>query len=162
MWGGISANGFSIVLFHARKKLSADEWGAALAVGQLRRSLASINPARPRGPWTILCDGERFLHSAASILAYRKQKISIWKVPPRSPDLNPVEQFWSWLRRHLPKLDLADARAKRTSLDKAKYKKRVRSVCCSTKAKAVATNIVNSFRKTCAEVVRVKGAAVYG
>ena len=92
-------------------------------------------------------------------MAYRKQKISIWKVPPHSLDLSPVEQFWSWLRRHSLKLDLADARAKKTSLDKAKYRKRVLAVCCSTKA---AVNIVKRFRKTCAEVVRVKGAAVRG
>ena len=79
------------------------------------------------GSWTVLCDGERFLHSPGNAEAYRKQKISMWKVPPLSPDLNPVEQFWSWLRRHLLALDLNDAKDRRTSLDKAAYKKRVRA-----------------------------------
>ena len=59
-------------------------------------------------------------------------------------------------------LDLADARANKRSLDKAAYRRRVRAVCCSAKAKAVAANIAKNFRKTCAEVVRVKGAAVRG
>ena len=101
------------------------------------------------------------MHSPASMAAYRKQKIVIWKVPPRSPDLNPVEQFWSWLRRHLLKLDLADARAKKRSLDKAAYRRRVQAVCSSARANAVAASIAKRFRKTCEEVVRVKGAAVH-
>ena len=101
------------------------------------------------------------MHSPASMAAYRKQKIVIWKVPPRSPDLNPVEQFWNWLRRHLLKLDLADARAKKRSLDKAAYRRRVQAVCSSARANAVAASIAKRFRKTCEEVVRVKGAAVH-
>ena len=38
-----------------------------------------------------------------------------------------------------------------------------RTICVNIAFRgAVATNIVNNFRKTCAEVVRVKGAGVYG
>ena len=106
--------------------------------------------------------GERFLHAKRISAAYRKQKIKLWKVPARSPDLNPVEKFWSWLRRHLLTLDLKDAKANKRSLDKAAYRRRVRKICSSSKANAVASNIAKSFRKTCAEVVRVKGAATRG
>ena len=74
--------------------------------------------------------------------------------------MNPIELFWSWLHRKLLALDLKDAIAKRGSLDKRAYKRRVRAICSSARAKAVASNIARSFRKTCAEVVRVRGAAV--
>ena len=80
-------------------------------------------------------------------------------MPPKSPDLNPVEKFWAFLRRRLRMRDLADLKAKRKPLSKTAYKARVRVVCSAAKAQQVAKNCSRSLRKTCLEVIAKHGAA---
>ena len=84
------------------------------------------------------------------------------KVPPRSPDLNPVENFWSWLRRELVALDLKDLKSRRPAIGKAAFKQRVRNLCRTQRAQVVAQNVAKSWRKTCEAVVASRGAAVKG
>ena len=93
---------------------------------------------------------------------YRKAGISLLHVPPKSPDLNPVEKFWSWLRRYLRAMDLKDAVAKRPVLGKTAYRERVRRVLQTAKARKCAANTFASFRKTCREVIKKKGRATRG
>jgi len=162
MWGGVSADGFAKVLFTAKKRADTEEWVKAVEDGRLTAALQAINPQRPDGPWTILCDGEHFLHAKASKAAHRKVKVSMWKIPPRSPDLNPVEQYWSWLRRKLRALDLQDLKQKRSTPGKTAYKQRVTSVLASAASQRAAANIAKSFKKTCKKIVEAKGAGVKG
>ena len=61
-------------------------------------------------------------------------KMSLWRVPPKSPDLNPVEKFWGWLRRELLIRDLADLKARRAVLGPSAYKARVTAIMKSKKA----------------------------
>ena len=79
-------------------------------------------------------------------------------MPARSPDLNVIEKFWSWLRRELRKRDLNDLVKTRPPLGKMAYRQRILAVCRLPKAKAVAANYFKSFRKVCQEVVLKKGA----
>ena len=81
---------------------------------------------------------------------------------PGSPDLNPVERFWAWLRTALRQLDLQDAVAKRPVLGKAAYKERIKRICKSKRAQRVAVNIAGGLKKVCLEVVANKGAASRG
>ena len=162
LWGGVSAGGFAIVLFHQSKKLSTQEWVQVVAVGKLSTAITSLSPVKPAGPWWVLCDNERFLTAKKTQAAYRDAGVNLWQVPPRSPDLNPVERFWSWLRRKLRAMDLKDAVAKRQVLGKMAYKKRVRSVCSSQQAQRVAKACTRGLKKVCREVVRNKGAATRG
>jgi len=53
----------------------------------------------------VLCDNESFLEHDTSIKAYRKPRILLLHIPPKSPDLNPVEKFWGWVRKRLHKMD---------------------------------------------------------
>ena len=80
-------------------------------------------------------------------------------IPPRSPDLNPVERFWGWLKKKLKLMDLADAMKKRPVLGKTAYKVRVRNILKTKKAQTMAATYAKSFRKACKEVVKKKGAA---
>ena len=91
--------------------------------------------------------------------AYRSERIQLWVVAPKSPDLNPVELFWSWLRNKLRLMDLADLRAKRRALGKTAYVQRVKVVIRSQKAQAVAEKCALNFRKTCKQIVARGGAA---
>jgi hypothetical protein len=162
MWGGISAHGFAPIVFHTAKKLRTAEWIDAVEGGALQSALASLNPDRRRGPWTVLCDNESFLSTPRSRQAHERARAHMWHIPPRSPDLNPIEKYWAWLRKALLARDLSDAVAKRPVLDKAAYSQRVRAVCRSQRAQAVAAACAKSLRKTCAEVIRNKGAATRG
>ncbi len=119
-------------------------------------------PVCRSGPWHVLCDNESLLRASKCKAEYAKCRVVLWAMPASSPDLNPVDQIWAWLWRHFRALDLAALQKKRKSLGKAAYQERVRSVCRSQKAQRVAAACARSFRKTCLEVVRKKGAASRG
>ena len=157
MWGGISSGGVAIVTFHKRKKINTTEWVKAVEGGRLKTAITSLAPAGGPGPWKFLCDGEPFLHTKASKTAYASENLQVWQVPPSSPDLNPVEKFWGWLRRQLRSKDLADLSNRRPVLSKDQYKARVRAICSSSKAKLVAKKFTSDLRNVCKEVVAKKG-----
>ena len=52
----------------------------------------------------------------------------LWGVPAKSPDLNPIEMFWGWVRRQLRLKDLEDTREKRPVLGNTAYKIRVKNL----------------------------------
>ena len=151
-----------VVLFHRTKKCSVEEWAKAVRQGKLTQAIRALGPARPRGPWHVLCDNEHFLSSEACQAEHRRASVSLWRIPPHSPDLNPVERFWSWLRRKLRAMDLNDAVACRPALGKQAYVARVRRVLKTKKAQTVAANVAKGLRNTCRAVLAAKGAAVKG
>ena len=159
LWGGLSHDGFAPVLWHPNKKTNKEEWSKAVREGQVHEALRFLNPKNRKGPWTILCDGDSFLRAKVSMAAYRAKKITLWAVPPKSPDLNPVELFWGWLRRKLRHMDLADLHQKRRPLGKTAYTMRVKGVIKSQKAQTVAKNFAGRLRKACKQVVKRRGAA---
>jgi len=158
LWGGLSEDGFAPVLWHANKKTTQDEWAGAVRDGKVTDALRLLNPAKKAGPWTILCDNESFLRAKQSMAAYAFRKINLWDVPPKSPDLNPIEMFWGWIRKKLRHMDLADLRMKRRPLGKAAYTARVKGVMRSQKAQTVAKSYAARLRKTCKQVVDRGGA----
>ena len=89
-----------------------------------------------------------------------KHAFQFWRLPARSPDLNPVEQFWAYLRKHLRAMDLKDATAKKPTLGKMAYTARIRAVMKSKKAQDMASRCALGLKKTCRLVVKNKGAAV--
>ena len=128
--------------------------------GKLTKAIRSLDPVKPHGPWRVLCDNERFLD--ASHVAHRRAKVKLWHVPAKSPDLNPVEKLWAWLRAKLRSMDLKDARSKRPCLTKKQYRVRVRQVCATQRAQQVARNLARGYRKVCNEVVLKRGARARG
>ena len=162
MWGGIGVGGFGLVLYHKFRKVNTDEWVKAVNAGKLTSACRATQAGDSDGPWRVLCDNESFLKTPDSKAAMRRARVSLWHIPPRSPDLNPVEKFWSHLRRWLRALDLADVTAGRPPVMKSALKERVRRVLRSAKAKTTARNTVRSLRKTCQEVLRKGGAATRG
>ena len=162
LWGGVSEGGCAIVTFHENRKITTEEWVAAVNSGKLRNALCALWPTRPTGPWQILCDNERFLRASASRAAYGRHNVTLWDIPKWSPDLNPVEKFWGWLRKQLRRLDLADMKAKRPVLTVPQYRSRVRGVMRTQKAQQVARSCTQGLRKVCREVVRKNGARTRG
>ena len=162
LWGGVSMGGFAPILFHRCKKLCSADWVEALKEKVLTDAIKSLSPVRRSGPWHVICDNESFLSARVCQDIYRKQRVVLWKIPARSPDLNPVEKFWHWLRKELRRRDLADLVNKRPVLGKIAYKTRIRAVIRSAKAQRVAKNYAAGLRKVCKEVVEKKGAMARG
>ena len=93
---------------------------------------------------------------------YQDYKVVVWKIPAKSPDLNPIERFWSWLRKELRTFDMADLKAGRPVPPKVAYLQRVRNILRSARSQAHAAACANSLRKVCKEVVLKKGAGSRG
>ena len=75
MWGGISLDGASPVLFHERKKVTKGEWAGVVRDGSFAAALKAINPSSPCGPWSVLCDNERFLDADVCQAAHKQANI---------------------------------------------------------------------------------------
>ena len=157
LWGGLSEDGFEPVLWHPKKKTNHAEWSAAVREGKLSGALRKLNPRQKSGPWTILCDNESFLRHKSCLQAYAKKRILVWGVPPKSPDLNPIEMFWGWVRRQLRLMDLKDMRMKRKTLGKTACVQRVKTLFRSAKAQNVAKKYAKKFRSTCQAILKNKG-----
>ena len=162
LWGGIAEGGFAVVLFHDERKIKAEDWAHAVKEKTLLRALKAVNPGKIRGPWKILCDNETFLRARVCNAAYARCDISLWKLPPRSPDLNPVERFWGWIRKRMRAMDLDDLIAKRPPLNKRGFKFRLLRLVRTQKAKRVAASFARSLKSTASRVVLSGGAAVRG
>ena len=75
-----------------------------------------------------------------------------------SPDLNPIEKFWSWLGKELRRRDLKDLCEGRPVLGKIAYRLRVKAVLRSPKSQQVASRCAGTLKKVCKAVVAKKGA----
>jgi transposase len=159
LWGGVSSGGFGLVLQHENRKVTAEEWAAAVDKGNLVKALRTANPGRKRGPWKILCDNESFLRAAASKAAHQRCKVELWKLPAKSPDLNPIEKYWAWLRKEMKAKDLEDLVAKRPAVAKMAYKARLLCLIKTQRSNEVAANIMLNLRKAAAEVKKNGGGA---
>ncbi|CAE7257144.1 unnamed protein product [Symbiodinium sp. CCMP2592] len=104
-----------------------------------------------------LCDNESFLHTVSSKRTMAAEGITVWPVPASSPDLNPVERFWAWLRKRIHHLDREDLRQKRPPIGMLAFKARVRAILSSRRAQSVAARIAGGLKKTCKEVIAKKG-----
>ena len=146
------------MMFHRKHKFNTEEWVAGVKRGRLTGAIRSLNPVKEHGPWFVLCDNEAFLRTRDSAAAHATANVILCSVPPRSPDLNPIEKFWAWLRNRLRQRDLEDLQAGRPALGKNAVKDRVRAICRSQHARRVAAACALGLRKVCLEVIAKKGA----
>ena len=159
LWGGVSAGGFAVVLWHEGKKVTAEEWAAAVKAGKLTAAVRKLKPTKPNGPWFVLADNESFPRAPASRREHEKANATLWDIPPKSPDLNPVELFWAWTRAALARMDLRDLQQNKAAITKNNFKVRVQSLFRTKKAQRVAASCARNLRKVCQEVQKVGGAA---
>ena len=104
------------------------------------------------------------MKGALSKEAHKKAKVTLWRVPPRSPDLNPVEKYWPWLKKKLRKMDLEDCVKGKPVLTKRACIARVRRVVESKQSHKVARNYALGLRNVCKQVSSkdVNGGATRG
>ena len=112
------------------------------------KAIKDLDPVKKVGPWHVLSDNESFLRAKVCGDAHKAAKVKLWRIPNKSPDCNPVEKFWAWLRKKLRAMDLRDAVAKRPVLGKTAYKVRVRNVCRTRAAQKVAASCAKSLRRS--------------
>ena len=88
-----------------------------------------------------------------SYAAYEKAKSSPFLIPPRSPDLNPIETFFHQMSRKLSKQAIEEVITHET---KEEFKERVMNTMLSFPADKI-TKIIDTMPKRINEVVRLKG-----
>ena len=162
LWGGLGPGGFATVLWHDERKTDSEEWSAMVRAGELTEALKAVNPGKRTGPWEVLCDNESFLDHDDSVRAYRRPRIALLHIPPKSPDLNPVEKFWGWVRKQVHIMDLADLRAGRPVPSKKDYQLRLKRLLRSQRAQQVARNFYGNLVTVSKRIVKRKGHAVKG
>ena len=81
----------------------------------------------------------------------------MWKIPPSSPDLNPVEKMWAWVRKQIVRMDLHDLRAGKPAVSRTGLKQRLQRLLKTQKAQATAGKIALGLKKVCREVSRSGG-----
>ena len=163
LWAGIGKDGVAAIHWHDERKTNGVDWAQIGNADQLNVSLQKTNRGRHRGAWKVLCVNESCLRAPPCLKAYRKYRVKLLKLPAKSPDLNPIEQFWAWLRNRLRKMDLNGFVKKRVALGKMAYKARVRAVLNSTTAKIIASRCYYNLQKKMAvEVVKNKGGPSRG
>ena len=94
--------------------------------------------------------------------AYRRHRISLMKLPSKSPDLNPVEKLWGWMRKRLRACDLADLSAGRPVLGKTAYRERIKRLMRSQAAQTVAKQFFKNLLSNAKRVLKERGGAVSG
>lgn len=162
LWAGIGSKGVSEILMHKTKKCGIDEWAKVVRCGKLGSVCRELHAEKRPGPWRVLCDGEAFLQNKGIRKLYTTKRIVLVVIPPHSPDLNPIEKFWGWLKKELRRLDLQDLRSGRGVLGKTAYKARVRLVLKRKKTQQIATAFSGQLYSACKEVIKKKGAATRG
>lgn len=101
---------------HEYRKVDTEEWVDIVKAGNFIQARKDVSGKRV-GPLCVLCDNEAFLHSRETKKLHMKKRISLWHIPPRSPDLNPVERYWSYVRRQLRSMDMRDIKEKHPAID---------------------------------------------
>ena len=90
------------------------------------------------------------------------KRVELWQIPPRSPDCNPVEKFWSWVRARLRDMDLKDLEMKRPPIGRSALRERVKRLLRTRKAKEVAKNTVLGLKKVCQTILKKRGGGTRG
>jgi transposase len=57
------------------------------------------------GKAALVLDGERCMHGEEAAAALKTLKVTVHKLPPASPDFNPIENAWAELQKRLRKTD---------------------------------------------------------
>ena len=106
----------------------------------------------------LLCDNESFMAGNECKKEYRKKNIQLLNIPPRSPDFNPIESFWGWLRQAMRRRNLEDMRDKRPALGKTAWMCRLKRSLKTQKAQTVAKHKFQNLKKACKVVYKKNGA----
>ena len=144
VWGVLTAEGLSV---------------AFLPGGRVSGSSHASIVRKYYGRWAGQCpvvfhDGERALHSPPAMSAYAAVGVQCGKLPPTSPDLNPIENVWAMLNSRL-------ATTKRSAWESEKaFRVRVRNAVLwlNSSRGAVLKGLITSMPRRAAACVKLKGA----
>ena len=69
-----------------------------LSMEMMQNHLQLISDATPKGRYAVVIMDRASWHSGK--IVRRFNNLSVLHLPPYSPELNPIEQVWSWLRQN--------------------------------------------------------------
>jgi transposase len=115
----------------------------------VRRCLSPIVPHLTSSPTLLFIQDGASCHTAAETLRYLERKqVRLIKPPPRSPDLNVIENLWSYLQT---KVSQSHPRNREELIAALKV------VWAEDATRVVANKLVDSFHRRVDEVIAKKG-----
>ena len=104
------------------------------------------------GKDALVLDGETCLHGTEATRALKAAKVKAEKLPPASPDFNPIENAWALLQKRLRKTDPAKLETE------AEFKTRVGNAIKWLQENKKLENLVGSMPNRLRECEAKKGA----
>lgn len=103
IWGGISRRGktpLHIYRLDKKEKVNKETYIECLE----ENLLESMDRKYGEGRWRFLQDNARPHVARETKEFFKDEAVKIIKNPPYSPDLNPIEQIWAWMKRDVAKI----------------------------------------------------------
>ena len=123
LWGGFSGNGrFILRLWTPQPKMTMDDW--ATLIPEIKAAVDDAYGDDPVPRPKVWHDNERFLLQPD---VYAENGLHLFRFPPNSGDLNPIETVWAWLRKDLAKREITDLAARRF-LTPAQFRQRAAQI----------------------------------
>ena len=98
LWGGFSGNGkFILRLWTPQPKMTTSDWAALIP--EIKAAVDDAYGDDPLPRPKVWHDNERFLLQPD---VYAANGLHLFRFPPNSGDLNPIETVWAWLRKDWP------------------------------------------------------------
>ena len=103
---------FLVAIAHKKGVILCEEYKGHMTGAKFAEFVTKSLPdvfrrsANPRGRYFVQ-DGDKSQNSACAREALKKIGAHVFSIPPRSPDLNPIENMFNLVRRYLPEEALA-------------------------------------------------------
>ena len=104
----------------------------------------------------LLQDGDPSQNSVKAKKALKDAKFTLFPIPPRSPELNPIENVFALVKKNLMK-QVIDCRIERESFDE--FSSRVKSTLYSTSTKHI-NNMIDSYGERLRKLISKKGCKI--
>ena len=127
--------------YTARSYIQALEEGLLPIYDETRKFVqdnASIHRARPTMEWL------------------EQHNVALWDWPPHSPDLNPIEHCWAWMKAYMRKRWPENPMLKKNEPDIEEFKRRM-TLAWEALPESVIRGVIKSMANRCFAVRKARG-----
>jgi DDE superfamily endonuclease len=101
-------------------------------------------------------DNARVHTARKSISWLQEHHVALWDWPPHSPDLNPIEHCWAWMKSYMRKKWPESAYLKKNQADAEEFKRRM-TLAWEALPERVIRKLIQSLANRCFAVWRARG-----
>lgn len=98
IWGGISWCGKTKIYFFDHFKEKKQRINSQIYIKVIKKAIQEIKKIYKKKEWFFIQDNAPIHKSKITMKFFKNRKIHLIEWPRRSPDLNPIEMVWSYLK----------------------------------------------------------------